>query len=269
MSSRRRQGRGGLGLLLLAGQVSRIGVDRITPVTLAIVAVNVLIYLRLIPNLPKVHGACTSYSKVIKDRQYGRIIASSFYHLDDMHLYFNMVSFIWKGIKLENKLKSRRFFILIAVFSILTQVVMLLLNYMLYEAFNNSQYLYTCAAGFSAVIFGLKVLTTSHSNNSVSVMGMPLLVPARYACWVELILIQILVPQASFTGHLSGILVGLICVYGPLKKIIKLLDKLASGENFLVNLLFLIKNYEKFFGNIEIQNLKTLFMYSSKQAASS
>ena len=266
MSSRRRQGRGGLGLLLLAGQVSRIGVDRITPVTLAIVAVNVLIYLRLIPNLPKVHGACTSYSK---DRQYGRIIASSFYHLDDMHLYFNMVSFIWKGIKLENKLKSRRFFILIAVFSILTQVVMLLLNYMLYEAFNNSQYLYTCAAGFSAVIFGLKVLTTSHSNNSVSVMGMPLLVPARYACWVELILIQILVPQASFTGHLSGILVGLIYVYGPLKKIIKLLDKLASGENFLVNLLFLIKNYEKFFGNIEIQNLKTLFMYSSKQAASS
>lgn len=220
--------RRGFGLMLLAAQIFQIGTDRIPPITLATVILNVAIYLRLIPFLPSVHGACTSNNLVLSKNQWLRLVYSSFYHLDDMHLYFNMVSFIWKGITLERKLKSRMFLILLVTFSILTQVTMLLINQIFAEIFSKPQYLYSCAAGFSAVCFALKVLTTADSDNNVSVMGMPITVPSRYACWVELILIQILVPNASFTGHLAGILVGLMYTHGPLSKILRTIDLIFS-----------------------------------------
>ena len=71
------------------------------------------------------------------------------------------------------------------------------------------------------IYFLFQVLTTYHSDGNVSVMGMPISVPSRYACWVELVLIHYLVPNSSFTGHLSGILVGLMYTFGPLKKVVK------------------------------------------------
>nr|CAD7432320.1 unnamed protein product [Timema monikensis] len=46
------------------------------------------------------------------------------------------------------------------------------------------------------------------------------LLPVRYAAWAELVLIHILVPRASFMGHLAGILAGLIYTSTPLGDII-------------------------------------------------
>lgn len=40
-------------------------------------------------------------------------------------------------------------------------------------------------------------------------------VPTRYAAWTELILIHLLVPNASFMGHLAGILAGVIYTSTP------------------------------------------------------
>lgn len=40
-------------------------------------------------------------------------------------------------------------------------------------------------------------------------------VPTRYAAWIELVLIHLLVPNASFMGHLSGILAGLLYTSTP------------------------------------------------------
>ena len=234
----RNQRRGGIGLLLLASQIMQIGTDRIPPVTLFTVIVNAAIYMRLWPGLPSVGSACSSNRAVIGGKEWKRLLLSSFYHLDDMHLYYNMVSFIWKGITLERKLGKRKFIILLGIFSIATQVVMLTLNAFFAKVFLNKYYLNTCAAGFSAVLFALKVLTTASSDRNESVMGLPILVPSKYACWVELIVIQILVPNASFTGHLAGILVGLLYIYGPLKWLVKALNNLAKGDNR--NMLFTI-----------------------------
>ena len=217
----RRQNRGGFGLLLLAAQLHRIGLNRIPPATLAITVLNVVIYMRLIPSIPGVHGACTSNSYVLDHKQWYRLLTSSFYHLDDMHLYFNMISFVWKGISLEQRMGTKKFITTIGLFSVLTQLVMLALNYFFSIVFLSPSYLRTCAAGFSAVIFALKVLTTDQMDGDSNVMGLPISVPTRYACWAELVLIQIMVPNASFTGHLAGILVGLAFIHGPIKKMVK------------------------------------------------
>ena len=57
-----------------------------------------------------------------------------------------------------------------------------------------------------------------------------LAVPARWAVWAELVLIHVLVPGASFIGHLAGILVGLAYTYGPLEYLVSCLDKMIGGE---------------------------------------
>lgn len=64
------------------------------------------------------------------------------------------------------------------------------------------------AVGFSGVLFGMKVVLNAQSDNYTYVHGM--ILPARYAAWAELFLIQMLVPNVSFLGHLGGILAGLI-----------------------------------------------------------
>lgn len=83
------------------------------------------------------------------------------------------------------------------------------------------------AVGFSGVLFGMKVVLNSQSENYTNVHG--LIVPARYAAWAELIIIQMFVPGVSFLGHLGGILAGLLYLklkgghsgFSPLSTIIR------------------------------------------------
>lgn len=127
------------------------------------------------------------------------------------------VSFLWKGRDLERRLGSVRFFCLLIVFTILTSCTYLGLNLALFEVTRDRSYLKTCAVGFSGVIFALKVLTTHYtpSHTSQTFIGIP--VPSKYAFWAELVLISLISPNASFVGHLAGILVGLMYTKGPLK----------------------------------------------------
>lgn len=213
----RRRRAPGIGLLFLVSQLYNIGFNRIPPVTLSFIGINVAVYLGLLNNLPSLGNACISAHHVWFNGDWKRLVLAAFYHLDDFHLYYNMASFVWKGMSLEGRMGSRKFLYILSVFTVLTHAVLVGLDLTLANITEDPSYIYTCAAGFSGVIFALKVLTTYDLPSGVSmVMGM-FPVPMRWACWVELLLIQLLVPNASFTGHLAGILVGLMYVKGPLK----------------------------------------------------
>ena len=72
------------------------------------------------------------------------------------------------------------------------------------EELRDTSYLDQCAVGFSSVIFALKVLVNSDSVASMLDLSV----------WSELLIIQLLVPNASFIGHLAGILAGIAYVWG-------------------------------------------------------
>lgn len=46
-------------------------------------------------------------------------------------------------------------------------------------------------------------------------MGSGFSMPARFCCWASLAVSQVLVPQASLTGHVCGVIAGLAHVYIP------------------------------------------------------
>lgn len=77
-------------------------------------------------------------------------------------------------------------------------------------------WLWHSAVGYSGVLFAYAVIETHHSNvTHRSVFGL-FRVPARIYPWVLLIVLQVLIPGISFLGHLSGILIGAMLVYGAL-----------------------------------------------------
>ncbi|XP_071951762.1 rhomboid-related protein 4-like [Antedon mediterranea] len=228
----RRRRQGGFGLVLLFMQLARFGFNHIPPTTLITIGLNIAVYLKVLNGFlysiigkPSIQRVCVSAVSVWYRSDWSRLFLAAWFHLDDWHLYYNMVSFLWKGRSLEHRFGSYYFAYLIAAFSVITNIVMVAVNFIAAELLDDDSYILSCAAGFSGVLFALKVVTTHFMPNyRQSIMGI-ISVPSQWACWVELVLIQILVPRASFTGHLAGILVGLAYTKGPLKRI---MDSLAG-----------------------------------------
>ncbi|KAG7471041.1 hypothetical protein MATL_G00120250 [Megalops atlanticus] len=221
---RNRQRGANLGLLLLASQIFQMGVNNIPPVTLAALGLNV--YLFLFPLTPLLQ-ACVSV-EACWGGDWRRLLLSPLHHADDWHLYYNMVSLLWKGTRLERRLGGAWFAYILTVFSLLTGVVYLLLQWALSELTHDFSYNMQCAVGFSGVLFGLKVVNNYYYPGGVTnVMGMP--VSNKFACWAELILIHVMSPGTSFVGHLAGILVGLLYTHGPLKSVMKICAGFLMG----------------------------------------
>lgn len=212
---RGRNGRVSRGMLpLLAfhaiSEYSRL--DRKPPVTAALVAANTLIYLRpkfinyLIPTLDQVWF---NPHLILKNGDLRRLLLSPFYHINDSHLVYNMMSLLWKGVQLENSMGSVEFTSMVAALLGLSQGITILLAKALLVFFDYERpYYQEYAVGFSGVLFALKVVLNSQSDDYSYVYG--LMVPSRLAAWVELILIQMFVPGVSFLGHLGGILAGIV-----------------------------------------------------------
>ncbi|XP_029923547.1 rhomboid-related protein 4-like [Myripristis murdjan] len=216
-STRLRQWGCRLGLLLLASQLFQVGLDSIPPVTLAVL--GLIIYLHLFPAAPLMQ-ASMSVEQVYWHGDWLRLLLSPLHHLNDWHLYFNMVSFLGSGVNLERRLGGAWLLYLLSVFTVLTGLVYLVLEAGLTKITRDQSYSRRSVVGFSGVLFALTVLTDHyHPGGVTSVMGIH--VSNRYAIWVELVLIQLIVPRASFIGHLAGILVGLLYTTGPLRKIMK------------------------------------------------
>ncbi|KAJ8368164.1 hypothetical protein SKAU_G00081920 [Synaphobranchus kaupii] len=228
---------GNLGLLLLASQIFQMGANNIPPVTLATLGLN--IYLFLAP-LARLSQACISV-QTCWARDWRRLLLAPLHHADDWHLYYNMVSLLWKGARLERRLGGAWFAYLLSVFSLLTGVVYLLLEWGLAELTDDPSYNMQCAVGFSGVLFGLKVVNNYYDPGGVTnVMGFQ--VANKFSCWAELILIHVMSPGTSFVGHLAGILVGLLYTKGPLKSVMTACAGLLNFDGYRR------RNYNSFSG---------------------
>ena len=111
---------------------------------------------------------------------------------------------MWKGKTLEKVFGSGYFAFICIVFTLLVNLVYLVLNYLLSYLLMDRTFMFSCAVGFSGTIFALKVLSTSLWESTLPqyVFGIPF--SGRWAVWGELVLISLVTPNASFVGHLAG-----------------------------------------------------------------
>ncbi|KAG6952534.1 hypothetical protein JG688_00013234 [Phytophthora aleatoria] len=206
-----RNGQGIALMLMLLRQIQQL--ERKPPVTLGLMALMYGLHFQKqqTPELFAPYSLCPD--RVISHWDLTRIVASGLIHVDDWHLYHNMISFLWKGYNLEYKLGSVRFLRTVGYLLLLCHVLVVVVALVLATGFQMPGPLHQCSVGFSGVLFALKVLLNHNSPAFSSVYGFR--VPTKYAAWLELVVIHFLVPRSSFMGHMCGILAGYIFVYSP------------------------------------------------------
>ncbi|TRY64144.1 hypothetical protein TCAL_06293 [Tigriopus californicus] len=200
-----------LGLVLLLYEIlTQVGWTNIPVVTLATLLWQTALFLGYAPTfLPHMYTdpnrACLRPDRVIFHGEWHRLWSHAFLHASDIHLYYNMLSFIWKGRDLERRYGPVHFAFILVILTCLSGLVHVGVAWAWAECFDSPGQLRQASIGFSGVLFALKVLAQAGPNQS-SIFSL--------AAWSELFLIQLSVPNASFLGHLSGIIAGLLYVYG-------------------------------------------------------
>ncbi|WOL03647.1 rhomboid protein [Canna indica] len=157
-----------------------------------------------------------SYEKA-REGQYWRIITSAFSHISVVHLVFNM-SAIWSlgvveqlgqlGLGVEFYLHYT------LVLVVLSGVLVLAAYHVLVQKFKLDYFRRVTAVGYSCVAFGwMTILAVKQPSSKLNLFGV-LSLPISFAPFESLIFTSIIVPQASFIGHLSGIIVGYLIGWG-------------------------------------------------------
>lgn len=160
-------------------------------------------------------AVCFSGEGILNGRVY-TIFTSVLFHGGLLHLVFNMMAFVPMGGSIERQLGSVRYTYLVLLFTITNAVLAILIAAMAAMPFLPlyPNLIYECSIGFSGIIFSLIVVETYTTGaQNLSIFGF-FSVPAKWYPWVLLLIFQLLIPNVSLLGHLSGLLSGLAYSYG-------------------------------------------------------
>lgn len=166
---------------------------------------------------------CKQYSKIVFDMQIWRSFTGALAHFEGLHLLFNMTTLYTFGNTLESTFGSVPFLFYNICMIPLTTIIMIGLIYLQIRLKRNDQYAQTSSVGFSGVLFAWSVVS---SLESYAICPIPFAPDMCFATttynigfitlkfnlgpFIQLLLMQFIMPRASFIGHLSGIICGFI-----------------------------------------------------------
>ena len=175
-------------------------------ITNFIILINILCFLKLDPLTKKLTKYCIfNANQIVQNKDYLRCIVPHFYHINIGHILVNMINFNTISNKLES-IYSKRYQIIILLSVLLTSFFHVLVSYLFKRFYNYHIFYYQNSLGFSGVIFSLKTIYYYILNRELLIYNFR--IHSRYMVWLDLLIASILLPNASFIGHLSGILAG-------------------------------------------------------------
>jgi rhomboid domain-containing protein 1 len=165
---------------------------------------------------PNIFHYTYNTQRILFYHEYYRIFTSPFFHESLLHIAMNMFSYMALGKSLETRFGTLYMFSTVLGSIIGTCLMQILLSFLASTILardddKNHNLLNRHSIGFSAVLFHLLVLDSKcHPSASFYSIANVVHVPAKYYPWVLLCLMQVLMPNISFLGHLSGILCGIL-----------------------------------------------------------
>ena len=168
---------------------------------------------------------------ILYGREYHRLLTGQLIHGNKFHLYMNVSSLAMLGreeyiLRNYHGVPIPGFAIYLFALTITTGIA----HVYLVKWFKHAEDMRTYSVGFSGVLFALKVLG-NYNRFGMSTIGIPVLadaiafhipiqVPIFLQHFFELFIISMVFPQASFWGHLAGIVAGYIFAFlGNVKRI--------------------------------------------------
>jgi membrane associated rhomboid family serine protease len=180
-------------------------------VTLLIMSICIIVYIA--DNLGNFNVNTFQFSispyYVLFKFQLYRIISAAFTHGGLMHIGMNMLSFLQIGSGLEPLFGSLQYFFILCVFTLFVGFFYIAICVLLAYTWDYG-YMFNSAVGLSGVIFAMAVDESTLSPHPTrSIFGL-FQVPTRLYPWVLMIFLSLVMPNISFIGHLSGVLVGFV-----------------------------------------------------------
>lgn len=184
--------------------------------TLSIMIVCCCVYMYQFVIDPPLHHYTMCPRLVIYMSEYYRFITSSLFHGSIMHIGMNMMSTMAIGSSLEKRIGTLAMATTILWGIQLTSSIYTFISWFLYITIGYEHLMLQHSVGFSGVIFQLAVLEANLSpDRTRSVFGF-INVSSKMYPWALLVILQFIMPQISFLGHLSGILIGTMQFHGSL-----------------------------------------------------
>lgn len=153
-----------------------------------------------------------SYNTVIVDRQLYRAVTACFVHGGILHLVFNMTS-LYAISGVEAAAGSYFYTKTTLLLLLVAELVSIALVSALARWWGMVSALEQRAVGYSGILFGWSAIIAKWNPTAqVAFMGL-IPMPAWVSPFASLLLVQLLVPNASFVGHVSGIVAGFLIAF--------------------------------------------------------
>ena len=151
--------------------------------------------------------------------QIWRLVTSSFVHGSVFHIAMNLAAFVQLGATLESRLGTVSFLYHILLFAFLASSLHSIIAWIMKVGGNPSEF-YGASVGFSGVLFALTVIDAQINEPGPRAVFGLFVVHSRVYPWVMLFVLQLLLRNVSFFGHLSGLFVGYLYTWGVLQWIV-------------------------------------------------
>jgi len=157
-------------------------------------------------------------------------LSSAFFHFSLLHIVLNMVSFYPMGTAFERTKGTLNTLYLILLFAFGISIVHFAISSALFMFQISTSGYFQCSAGFSGVLFCILTIECHNHEGSRNFFGFSF--PSRVYPWILLFVIQLVMGNVSFYGHLSGILFGYVYIYKLLDPLVptNLLNKLERSR---------------------------------------
>jgi rhomboid domain-containing protein 1 len=189
--------------------------ESVPVVTRAIIIINLAIHALIFVSSYGLQNFAINAEWVLVQGEYYRIVTAAFTHVSIMHIGMNMMSMYSLGASLEMQFGSLQF-LFMSMWSVLAVgVLYVFLSWLGAVATGDQSWMYMSAVGYSGVLFNYAILEAYHTTAVTRSLCGFCDVPAKMYPFVLLVAISLLMPGISFLGHVSGVLFGLLLVYGP------------------------------------------------------
>ena len=89
---------------------------------------------------------CLNPAAIVQGRRtLARLLLSGFLHGDDIHLYYNMVSLLWKGAQLERRMGTQRFIVMVAFLLVSSHILVVASAFFAADMFGYPSLIHQCA----------------------------------------------------------------------------------------------------------------------------
>ncbi|KAL3671632.1 hypothetical protein V7S43_003545 [Phytophthora oleae] len=184
------------------------GMDRKPPVTLVLMGVMYLLHVQVARTPAMLLPFALCPGKVVARKEIGAVFVAPLIHSEEMYLYQSMLSLMWKGYKLEGRLGSVGFCVLLVYLIALTQALIVFGAHLISWSATRE-----CFTGFSGVLTAMKVVLNVNSPTFTKLYSFK--VPTKYAAWLELFITYLLVPKLPLLAQAAGLMAGYIYVITP------------------------------------------------------